>query len=253
MQELLSAIILGIVQGVTEWLPVSSSGHLVVAEYLLGLKQPVVFDIILHLASLLVVLVVFRKDIISLAIGSVKLEKEKLRYLAFLALASLPIAFVGLFLNSYIKSAFQNIMAVAAFLAITGIFLFLTKFSKARKRKASFVEYMAIGLAQAFAILPGISRSGITLSVALMLGIKGKDAARFSFLLFIPAIVGAFILEAPDLSKITDFGLLAYSFLAAFLAGLLSLKLVLMLVKNNKLYYFSYYCFFLSILIFLFL
>jgi len=250
MVSILQAIILGIVQGITEWLPISSSGHLVLFQKLFGLAPPVLFDIVLHLGSLVVIFIIFWKDIIKILKGALKKEKRYLNYLLYLILASVPIALVGFFLNGFIKSIFYNIKIIGFSLLFTALLLYLSKYPKKKNKKLNIKNTFIIGIAQALAILPGISRSGSTISVGLIQGAKKQETARFSFLLFIPAIIGATIMEISTINQITNnFPALIIGTITAIITGILSLKLLLFIIKKNKFYYFSIYCLILGLII----
>ena len=248
MITLIQAIILGIIQGITEWLPISSSGHLVIFQSLFSISQPVIFDIFLHLGSLVVILIMFRKDILALIKGALKKEKEHLNFLLYLIIASIPIAIVGFFLNSYIKSIFNNLTAVGLSLIFTSIMLFLSKKAKQNSNLTLKNTYI-IGMFQAIAILPGVSRSGMTLSSGLMQNIKQQQLIRFSFLLFIPAIAGAALFEMRNISQITNISAMLIGTIFSIIAGIISLKLLIRIIKSKKFYYFGYYCLLLGIIL----
>ena len=248
MISMIEAIILGIVQGITEWLPVSSSGHLVLFQHFFGLAPPVSFDIMLHLGSLIVVLTVFWKDILKLAKGVLKREKASLKMLAYLAIASIPIALVGFFLNDLIKSIFNSLLTVGLSLLFTAVLLFISRYPKKKNKKLGIKNTFLIGIAQAIAILPGVSRSGSTISTGLVLGIKKEDVARFSFLMFIPAILGASLLEIKDVVLVTDLPAAVVGTITAMVVGFFSLKLLLNLINKNKFSNFAWYCLVLGII-----
>ena len=250
MVSILQAIILGIVQGITEWLPISSSGHLVIFQYLFGLQPPVVFDIILHMGSLVVVFYVFWKDIKELVIGVLKREKKHLTYLLYLVIASIPIALVGFFLNSAIKSIFHSLKTVGFSLLFTALILFLSQYRIKKKNKLNANNVFLIGIMQSLAILPGVSRSGSTIATGLILGIEKRKAAAFSFLMFIPAITGATLLEIGELASIQDPIALLIGTITTILVGIISLKWLLRILESNKFHYFAYYCLVLAILVF---
>ena len=241
IMDIIQAIILGFVQGITEWLPISSSGHLAVFEQLFGLKQPVLFDVMLHLATLAVIFVVFWKDIKNL----------NKRTITYLLIGSIPIAIVGLFFNETIKAVFYSAMAIGLLFVLNGLVLLLVR--KGKNRKVTSKRSLVIGISQAFAILPGISRSGMTLAAGLNSGLSKREAIRFSFLLAIPAIIGAFILEVRNIGSIENIGLALFSSLIAFIVGYYSLKWLIRIVERGKLKYFGYYCVGVGIILLLFL
>jgi len=201
MVPLIEALILAVIQGLTEWLPISSSGHLVIAQKALGLNLPLIYSVMLHFGTLLVVLAAFRKDIIqtlkALAKREFKTEEGKLAL--FIATGSLPTAIVGIALRDFFESLFSNLQAVALALLATGAILFLSE-KRTGNRKLTMLDSVLIGLAQAIAIVPGISRSGATISTALLRKIDKTTAFKYSFLLSAPAIAGATMLESQSLA-----------------------------------------------------
>lgn len=241
MITIIQAIILGIIQGITEWLPISSSGHLVIFQNLFKITPPVIFDITLHMGSLIVIITVFWKDILTLIKGVLRKEKTHLKFLGYLIIASIPIAIVGFFLNSYIKSIFNSLITVSISLIFTSIILFLTKKAK-QNTNLNLKNTYIIGMFQAIAILPGVSRSGMTISSGLIQGIKKQEVIKFSFLLFIPAIIGAALFELKNIGEITNMTPMIIGTLAAIITGFLSLKILLKIIRNNKLSYFGWYC-----------
>lgn len=240
--EIFQAIILGIVQGITEWLPISSSGHLVLFETILNVKQPIIFDIVLHLGSLVVVFAVFWKQIIELITGVFQGKKEKLMYLLYLIIASIPIALVGYFLNDMIKSIFTELYTVGYGLLFTAIILYLSQYPKKKDKPLTAFRSLITGIGQAFAILPGVSRSGTTISTGMMQGIKREDTAVFAFLMFIPAIIGATLFELKNIGEITNVLPMVVGVITTIIVGFFSLKLLLNIIKKGKLHYFSIYC-----------
>ncbi|MEK6951962.1 MAG: undecaprenyl-diphosphate phosphatase [Nanoarchaeota archaeon] len=237
--RIIEAIILGIVQGITEWLPISSSGHLVLLQNLLKIEQPVIFDLILHLGSLLVVLIVFREDIKKLIIG---VFRKDFKLLLKIIIATIPIALVGFLLKDFIERIFNDLRVVGFSFLFTSILLFLSKYPKVKEKELSYKNSFIIGLVQVLALLPGLSRSGSTISAGLMQGVKNEEVARFSFLLFIPAILGATILEIKNVYLINDFIPLIIGVITVVVIGFISLRLLLYIVKNSKIHFFSYYC-----------
>ncbi|MCK9582055.1 MAG: undecaprenyl-diphosphate phosphatase [Endomicrobiales bacterium] len=251
MAETLTTAILGFVQGLTEFLPVSSSAHLVFFQHFLGWNKPeLFFDIMLHLATVIAVLIYFRKDIPALFTTD-----KKTLYL--LILASVPTAVIGFAGKDYFEQTFSSVSSVAVFLFFTGIILFTAQFfGKEKKAFNSFGigDALLIGIAQGLAIMPGISRSGSTIAVAMLLGYKRSDSARFSFLLSVPAVLGAALLGFKDFSG--DIGVsyssVAVGMLVAVIAGLFAIHYLIKLLNNNKLYIFGFYCLVVSVLVFLF-
>lgn len=251
MDEIFSALILGLVQGVTEWLPVSSSGHLAILESVFKLRETIFFNVLLHLASLLAILVYLRSDIFILVKDIFKKKKESVQYLSFIIIGTLPIAFVGIIFKDAVEGLFMDLGAVAIALIFTGIVLLSTKkksvFSLDLNHKTAFL----IGVAQSIAVIPGISRSGMTIASAMLIGMKREDAARFSFFLFIPAILGATLLELYSVPlRFFSFSNMM-GFVAAFSVGLLSIRYLMKIVRNDRFYRFAYYCFFIAVVTFI--
>ena len=250
--DLIDSIILGIVQGLTEFLPVSSSGHLELGKALLGddsiPEDSLVFTVVLHFATALSTLIIFRKDIVTLITALLKFEwNEDTQFIVKIMISMLPAGFIGLLFESELEALFgNNIMLVGLMLIITAVLLFLADRAKKTTKKVGFWDAFIIGISQAVAMLPGISRSGATISTSVLLGNDKSKAARFSFLMVIPLIFGKIAkdLLSGDLSYTTEnFGSLSAGFIAAFLAGLFACKLMIRLVKNSQLKYFAYYCF----------
>lgn len=243
------AVIMGVIQGLTEFLPVSSSGHLVIAEELLGLKTPgVTFEIWLHLGTLLAVLIYFRSWIFRL-IRSLwnggRGADDRITVWA-LIVGTLPAVVVGFTLKSAIETAFSSPKFTAAMLVVTGFILFSTLLARNRGLFVSPLRSLIIGLAQAVAILPGISRSGSTISAAMLIGVEPAKAAEFSFLLSIPAIGGAFLLDAlsagESILPAGDIGGYLIGTAVAFLSGLLAIHFLLKIVRRGSFYLFGVYC-----------
>ncbi|HIH32093.1 TPA: undecaprenyl-diphosphate phosphatase [Candidatus Woesearchaeota archaeon] len=247
--DIFQAIILGIVQGITEWLPVSSSGHLVIMKNIFNLDQPLIFDIMLHIGSLIVVLSFFRKEILELMTGLINWEKEKLKIILMIIIATIPIAIAGYFFQSWIESVFNDLRTVGFSLLFTALILFLSKYPSKKNKELSIGKAFVIGLFQAIAILPGVSRSGSTISFGMMLGIKKEDAARFSFLIFIPAILGALILHINDINYDANITPMIIGTLFSAVIGYFSLKLLMNLIKKNKFSWFSAYCLVLGLIV----
>lgn len=242
MVSILEAIVLGIVQGITEWLPISSSGHLAIFQYFFKIEESIFFDLMLHLGSLVVVFIVFRKDILKLITGFFKGDKPTLIYIGKLALASFPIGLIGFLFNSQIKVAFGNIQVVGISLIITSVLLFLSKYPEKKTKSLTFSNTFVMGVAQALAVLPGVSRSGSTISAGLMQGVNRKEAAKFSFLLFIPAILGASLFELSKGFTVESPLPVLIGVLTTIVIGILSLKFLLNIINKGKLHNFGWYC-----------
>ena len=251
---LLDAILLGIIQGLTEFLPISSSGHLVLGQRILDVKIPGNgFEIITHLGTLLSVLCVFRKEILSLILNIT--DKETRKYIFYLILGTIPAIIIGFGAKSYISTLFDSVQAVSIALMFTGLILLLSQKVKSNSLPIDRKKALLIGITQAIAIIPGISRSGITICTGLALGISGKNSAKFSFLLAIPAISGAGILMALDSQSditIIPFTSLIVAFLSSFFVGYVCLKWLLSLLESGKLYFFGYYCFVVGLIVLVF-
>ena len=251
--ELFEALLLGLVQGVTEFLPVSSSGHLIIGKELLGIEvkedAATTFEVVVHAATVLSTIFVFRKDIAKLLAGLFKFEyNEETQYLLKIAVSMIPILVVGLLFKDKVEALFgQGIVLVGAMLLVTALLLTLSHFKKSGDRPIGYLDAFIIGLAQSIAVLPGLSRSGTTISTGLLLGNRREDVARFSFLMVLVPILGEAFLEllkgdfAPAASGIPTISLVV-GFFAAFAAGLLACKAMVALVKRSKLYFFAIYC-----------
>ncbi|MFH1258390.1 MAG: undecaprenyl-diphosphate phosphatase [Elusimicrobiota bacterium] len=251
--NILQAIILGVVQGLTEFLPVSSSAHLVFIQHFLGINQPeIVFEVVLHFATMLAIIIFFRQETGQLIQGMFRLNKFKTdpsaRFSGLVILGSIPAVIIGLTGKNYFEAAFQSALLVAVFLLVTGVILYLAQIYARPRRGAQLTtikDVLLIGVAQGLAILPGISRSGTTISAGILLGLEKKWAARFSFLLSLPAVLGATILELKDLSFNQLAGQKAVYFwggVSAFIAGLFALKALLWTLEKGQFKVFAYYC-----------
>ena len=248
--DIFQALILGVVQGITEWLPVSSSGHLVLLQQLFSLGGSVAFDVLLHAATLIVILVVFWEDIVAILKSLINIRwDDNTKLFFFIVLASIPTAIIGLAFNDFLKGLFTNMLLLGVFFIINGIILFLTKFAKEKQgKKLNWWQSILIGIAQGISIIPSISRSGATVSTGLFLGIKKEKLIKFSFLMAIPAIIGAFVMESKDLVFENPLALIIGS-LAALIIGYFSLKLIIKIIEKGKWHYFAYYCLVLGIVI----
>ena len=241
------AALLGLVQGLSEFLPVSSSGHLVLGQALLGVQSgDLVFEVIVHFGTLLAVLAVLRVRIWRLVTGCLRREAASLRMLLLLCMGTVPAGAVGILFEDCLELVFHSPTAAAGCLVATGVVLWSTRFVSGRKPEIGVGDALLIGLAQAVAILPGISRSGLTISAGLWRGIDGREAASFSFLLSIPVILGATALKAGDL--IVDppdwnvVGSLVVGLVAALLSGVVAIRWLFKLLRGGRLDRFSYYC-----------
>ena len=248
--EWFEAILLGLVQGLTEFLPVSSSGHLTIGKALLGVDvSNLKFEVVVHAATVMSTLVVFRKDIFSLLRGLLKFKMNKeTEYLFFIAVSMIPVFVVGMFFKEQVESIFgSGLLVVGISLFVTALLLYLTGVIKPAEKKLTYGRAFVIGISQAIAVLPGLSRSGATISTGMLLGLKKEEIAKFSFLMVLVPVLGEAFLElisgeftAPS-SEISPLAL-ALGFGAAFISGLFACKVMIALVKRAKLLPFAIYC-----------
>lgn len=246
------AIILGIVQGLTEFLPVSSSGHLELGKALLGdtsiPQESMLFTVVLHAATALATMVVYRREIAQIIAGLFQFKNnDSFRYSVKIIISMIPAAAIGVFFSKELETLFNHqILLVGLMLWLTGILLMVADRAKNTNRSVGFSHAIIIGIAQAIAILPGISRSGATISTSVLLGIDRTKAASFSFLMVVPLILGKIAKDIFDgaLSLSNDqYSVLAAGFVAAFITGLFACQWMIKLVRKAQLKYFSYYCF----------
>ncbi len=254
------AIVLGLIQGLTEFLPVSSSGHLVLAKSLFHIQeQGITFEVFVHFGTFLAVVVAFWGDIVKLVTvffrwlahlsQTARLWKEDatFRLLIFILVGSVPAGTIGVLLDKPIETAFSNPVFVSFMLLITGTILLLSRYGKTQRAQPTLLDSILIGTAQAFAIIPGISRSGSTISTGMLLGVEKSEAARFSFLLALPVIFGAFVLKLKELLGTTvpthEVWTLSVGTLVSFISGYFAIILLLDLVKKGKFSWFAVYCF----------
>ncbi len=246
----LEALILGLIQGLTEFLPVSSSGHLEIGKALLGIEagETLMFTVVVHGATVLSTIFVFRKDLWTLFSDSLSLKwNDSTRYNLKLLISMVPVVILGLFFKEEIEQFFTGrVVFVGTMLLITAALLASTYLRKSNKREIGYLDGLVIGLAQAIAVLPGISRSGATISMGLLLGNKREEVTRFSFLMVLVPIIGA---NAKDILDTGFAGMerigfmpLAVGFVAAFLSGLLACKAMISIVKKGGLLWFALYC-----------
>ncbi|MBC8438643.1 MAG: undecaprenyl-diphosphate phosphatase [Deltaproteobacteria bacterium] len=270
--ELYQGIILGIIQGLTEFLPVSSSGHLVLGQIFFGITESqLTFDISVHMGTLLAVLVVYASDIRAILISvlgfiskAVSLkpmahllkEDKNLQLAGLILIGSIPTAFIGLILKQFEHILFASEVLVGFMLILTGTILWASKnfyFSKSKKDGFSIKKVLIIGVGQGLAVIPGISRSGTTITLGMFLGLDRHNAAKFSFLLSIPAILGAQILSIKDMinSGFVIDSITIYATIVSFITGLLALKLLLSLVHSGRFHLFAPYCWLIGSLVLL--
>lgn len=249
MEQLIKTIILGVIQGLTEWLPISSTGHLRLFEKILGFEVPILFDVILHVGTLIVILTFFREEIRKMLSALVRLDfrTEHGRMIPPIIVGTIPTALIGVIFGNQIEGTFQNVLPIAVAFTICSLILYSAKTGKEKTGNITYSTAVIIGVAQGVAIIPGISRSGATIAAALLLGIKREKAFRFSFLLSIPAILGAL-----GFTVYTEFGELAASGLGlaevlagtavAMLVGYFALKLLWKILLKRKFHFFAFYC-----------
>lgn len=257
----LESIILGLIQGLTEFLPVSSSGHLVLAQNLFGVNESgISFEIIVHLGSLLAVLIFFYKDIFVLIKSLSKIfssnktqeDKSNLMIISYLLFATIVTAILGLIFKDYFTSLYDMPLVVAGMLIFTGIILYLSDITpegNIETKNIGFFRAIFIGLGQALAIIPGISRSGTTIAFSLFAKMKRSHAARFSFLLSIPAILGAAVLDMGEMSSLNVHQTTVYlsGAVAAFVSGFAVIAILIKLIQKKQLKFFSFYCWMIAI------
>lgn len=242
------ALFLGFVQGATEFLPVSSSGHLVAVQALLGLEIPGVrFEVVVHFATLISVLVIYRFRLRALLGGIIRRDGEARRYLGLLLLATVPAGLLGVLFGSTVELFFENPFVPATAILVTGLILWSTRWAHREEvlKRPNVRGAILIGLAQAFALVPGISRSGTTVAMALWLGVAPKEAAAFSFLMSIPTIGGAALLQLSDVSS-GDLSLstaaLAVGSVVAAVTGMGAIRAFVVILARRTFHHFGIYC-----------
>jgi undecaprenyl-diphosphatase len=249
---LAQSILLGALQGVTEFLPVSSSGHLAIAQYFLpGFEQPgVLFDVLLHVGTFGAVVLYFRRELIQILTSPFRRDaaaRLHRRLFLLLIVGSVPTAAIGLTFRGFFEGLFHNIPAVSLMLLVTGTLLFFSeRFRRAGRKEENLTwgDALTVGAVQGLAIVPGISRSGSTIAALLLKGVNGETAARFSFLLALPAVFGAALLSARDLNAVprVEIPLYLAGMIIAFLTGLASIHLLMGVIRNRRLFAFAVYC-----------
>ncbi len=255
------AFILGLVQGLTEFLPVSSSGHLVLGQEVLGVLQAdnITFEVFVHFGTLFSILAIFWKDVLRILsslfkgvkqpskISSFLKEDEHFKLAVLIVVGSIPAAIIGLSFKPYVERAFSDVNLVGVMLMVTGLVLFLTRLARPKPDKlVGWGTAIFIGFAQALAVMPGISRAGMTISAGLFAGVAREEAARYSFLLALPAIFGATLLETFEITSAPlekqFIIVLIIGTIAAFIAGYIAIKTIFIVLKRDKFSYFSFYC-----------
>lgn len=252
----LQALILGLVQGLTEFLPVSSSGHLAIGREILGVEaaKDLVFEVVVHTATVLATIIVFRKQILRLLKGLFKFEyNDETDYVLKICVSMVPVFIVGVFFKDYVESLFSSLLVVGLALMVTALLLFFSdRASSSRAQRVSSArngmswwQALAVGVGQACAVVPGLSRSGTTISTGLLCGMRREDVAQFSFLMVLVPILGEAFLDVVggDVAGSSVGALpLAVGFLSAFVSGLFACRVMIALVKKAKLKWFALYC-----------
>ena len=249
--QYIDTLILAILQGLTEFLPISSSGHLVIGQKLLDIDLPGnAFEVVLHIGTLMSVVTVFRVELKTLLFNLN--DSSNRYYISAIAIGTIPALLVGLLLKDYISLIFDNIRFVSVSLVFTGVMLITSKFFIKKNVKLTLFIGIVIGLAQAVAIIPGISRSGTTICMGVLMGLSASEAAKFSFLLSIPVIIGAGLLTAMNIETI-PFGLdiILLGILFSYLVGWISLKWLLTILSTGKLYWFGVYCLMIGLFVYM--
>ena len=241
------AAVLGVVQGATEFLPVSSSGHLVIGQSVLGINMPgVVFEVSVHLATAISILFAYRSRVAKLLVGALRLDARALRYLALLVVASLPAGIAGTLGGSFFEALFEAPAVVGVALLMTGGVLWTSRrvLTSATDPLPGWGGALLIGIAQAFAIVPGVSRSGATVVAALWSGVEAREAAAFSFLMAVPAIVGAALIQLPQMGNVggPSWLLLGVGALTAGITGVLAIRTFVAMLGNRSFFLFAPYC-----------
>lgn len=270
---LFQATVLGIIQGLTEFLPVSSSGHLVISQAFIGAPHSIAFDLVVHLATVLAVIIFFAREIwellVAFTVGTLECFhiKKTQHYVTghhfklawLIIIGSIPTALMGILFKDFFEGLFSSVTVAGGFLLVTAALILLAEWIGKNNRddfQISFLDAIIIGFAQGCAIAPGLSRSGATVSAALMRGLKRDFAARFSFLMAVPAILGAGLFKAGDLAEAVSSGIgfvpLLVGFIAAFISGWIAIKLFLEIIKRTSIRGFAYYCIVMGIFVMVF-
>ena len=269
--DIFQAIIIGLVQGLTEFLPVSSSAHLIFAQQALGVSDVgLAFDVLMHVGTLVAVIVYFFNDIVNMIKGFLlslvdlkngnfmgEIKKDPYKKLAWLTiLATIPVGVVGVLFNDMIESMFQGLTIPAFLLLVTGCLLYASQRMNSGRidvRNVTIKEALIMGCGQALAVLPGLSRSGTTIAAGLFAGLDKEFAAKFSFILSIPAIFGAFVFQLKDIGAAMNVNFLPVflGFIASIIAGYLAIRWMLDLIQNKSLDIFAYYCWLVGIIVFM--
>ena len=248
--DYIEVVFLAVLQGITEWFPISSSGHLAFSQGILGIQGDFTFDVFLHFGTLLAVLFYFRKDILDIVRDIVNWNRksENFKIGLYVLIASIPGAIIGLLFSNFVSGLFGSVLFVSVCFMITGIILCITSYSNIDRNNLTMKESFFVGLAQAFALLPGISRSGSTISAGMLLGLRDKEAIRFSFLLSIPITLGANIIAFRDFLNLQSYSIDIHSILlgifVSFVVGIFAIHLLYgkMMASKKNLKWFGFYC-----------
>ena len=245
----IQAIILGFIQGVTEWLPISSTGHLRIAEHFLSLAVPLLFDVTLHLGTLIIILLFFRKDIKTILAALVKgdFKSENGKLIPLIIGGTIPTALIGVVFSNPIETYFSSFLPIAGAFITCGVVLYFSKTGQEQKENITYMEALAIGVAQGIALIPGLSRSGLTIAIALLLGIRREKAFTFSFLLSFPAVIGALgltLYEQHETLTLAGVGLteILVGIAVSLVVSYFALKLLWKALAGKKFYLFAFYC-----------
>jgi undecaprenyl-diphosphatase len=256
VEKLIETILLGLIQGVTEWLPVSSTGHLKLAQHFLGWEVPTAFDGILHIGTVIVILFFFRKDIKNVlsALAHLDFKTENGKLIPLIIVGTIPTVIIGLVFGDMIENAFNSVLPIAAALIAFGLVLYLSRIGKEQIESISIQTAAIIGIAQGVAIIPGVSRSGATIVTALLLGIKREKAFKFSFLLSIPSILGAAGLTLyKERHQLITAGIgwteIIAGTVAAIIIGYFAIRLLQKTLVKRKFYLFAIYCWALGVVL----
>jgi undecaprenyl-diphosphatase len=245
----IQAMLLGFIQGVTEWLPISSTGHLRIAEQFLGLTLPLLFDVTLHVGTLIIILLFFRKDIkivlVALVKGDFKSENGKL--IPLIIVGTIPTALIGVIFSGTIETVFSSFLPIAGAFLTCGVVLYASKTGTEQKANITYIAALAIGAAQGVALIPGLSRSGLTIATALMLGVSREKAFKFSFLLSVPAVIGALgltLYEQHTVLTLVGVGWteILVGIAVSLVVSYFALKLLWKALAGKKFYWFAFYC-----------
>lgn len=245
MEKAIEIIVLSLIQGLTEWLPISSTGHIRLAEHFLGLKLPLLFDVVLHVGTLLVTIFFFKDDIKRILMALIRLDfkSSECRMVKMIAIGSFPTMLIGLVIYSFMEEILSSILPIAFSFIFSGLIVYLSKIGRDEKEHVDWRSAIIIGVAQGLSTIPGLSRSGLTIATALILGIKRDEAFKFSFLLSIPAVLGALMLTAyfqlgalPQ-AEAKSFNLLI-GFLVSMIVGYMSIKFLKRVIRRFHIFAF---------------